>query len=684
MLQLRTFAARAVAPLLLAALGLTGCQKDPKEHRVAVLFTTDEHSHVFGIAPEVDDWPLATSAGTGALVGGMARRATLIAQQKAALADTVVVSSGDSTQGTLATVPFAVANFDHQLMKAMGYDVAALGNHEFDQSPTLLAMAVTAASANGGIGAPQLVLTNLKFSDSSAADDSLAALYGPGKAIAPSHVVTTAGGYRIGFVASMGVAAASVAAPFAAPVTFTNNVPTSAATNALSAIVAQLQPAIDDLRRDSKVDLVVLLSHGGVVEGSGANEDEALAGRLTGLDLVLSGHSHAAATPARFVNDPTGHKVALLQTSPYGKELGRAELVWLDGDRPRLDTDAARTRYIPVSEAVVPTTNPVVVGLINAMVNGLEVSATGPSFLQATLTAVTGSTPARTNPGDLYFFKLGQTAFPVRGLGTGESNMLNLDTDALLRAANAFGGPTQVALQARGSMRADLLPGKTGAISFADIYRAAPLGVDPTPGTPSFGTPGYPLLRFGMVRAELRAALEGTLLKSLEDPDYFVSPAGLKVKYDRTRAMWNPADPAGLGWITYMATVAADGTESAFYDTTLSAAGWLSAGAPASPIVVAATYQLGAFAASLGITPRNPTTFVTTTDLSSLIVRYCADPATCPSVKDHQALASHVAQVSAANGGNLPSRYDAASLTTDPATNGKIPRRMVCEGAACQ
>lgn len=678
--QPRTFAASAVASLLLAALGLAGCQKDPKEHRVAVLFTTDEHSHVFGIAPEVDDWPLASSAGSGALVGGMARRATLIAQQRAAMADTVVLSSGDSTQGTLATVPFAIANFDHQLMKAMGYDAASLGNHEFDQSPALLAMAVSAASANGGVGAPQLVLTNLKFSSSSAADDSLAALYGPGKAIAPSHVVTTPGGIKVGLVASMGVAAASVAAPFAAPVTFTDGVPTSAATNALSAIVAQLQPAIDGLRRDAKVDLVVLLSHGGVVEGTGANEDEALASRLTGLDLVLGGHSHAAAQPARYVNDPSGHKVALLQTSPYGKELGRAELVWLEGDRPRLDTDATRTRYIPVSEAVVPTTDPVVVGLLNAMVNGLEVSATGPSFLQATLTAVLGTTPARTTPGSLYFYPLGQTSFAVQGLGTGESNMLNLDTDALLRAANAFGGPTQVALQARGSMRADLLPGKTGVISFADLYRAAPLGVDPTNGTP-----GYPLLRFGMVRAELRAAIEGTLLKSLEDPDYFVSPAGLKVKYDRTRAMWNPADPAGLGWITYMATVdPTSGAETPFYDTTLSAAGWLSAGAPTSPILVTATYQLGAFAASLGITPRDPTTFAPTTDLLSLIVRYpCAGPAACPAVKDHQALASHVAQVSAANGGALPSRYDAASVTVDPATNGELPRRMVCEGAAC-
>jgi len=475
----------------------------------------------------------------------------------------------------------------------------------------------------------------------------------------------------------MGVSAASVAAPFAAPVTFTDGVPTSAATNALNAIVSQLQPAVDALRNDSKVDVVVLLSHGGVLEAGGTNEDEALAARLTGLDLVLSGHSHAAATPVRYVNDPTGHKVALLQTSPYGKELGRAELVWLEGDRPRLDTDSSKTRYIKVDESVVPTTNATVVGLLNTMVTALEVSATGPSFLEQTLYAVLGTPVAHTaTPGDLYFYPLGQTAFAVRGLGTGESNMLNLDTDALLAASSRFGGATQVALQARGSMRADLQPGKTGVLSFADLYRAAPLGIDPTNGSP-----GYPLLRFRLSPAELRGALEGTLLMALQDPDYYVSPAGLKVTYDRTRAMWDQTNPGGPGWITRMATVSSTGAETPFYDVSLSAGGWLvDPTNPATFITIAATYQLGAFASTLGIKPRDPVTYaqVELADLPTLFVRYpCAGPGACPAVKDHQALASYVAQVCVGNAGELPSSYDATT------TAGAIPRRMVCTGADC-
>jgi 2',3'-cyclic-nucleotide 2'-phosphodiesterase (5'-nucleotidase family) len=643
------------------------------------------------VAPEVDDWLLAPTARTGALKGGVARRATLIDQQRAAMADTVVLSSGDSTQGTLAAVPFTTANFDMQLMKAMGYDAVALGNHEFDLTSAALAMAVTAASANGGLGAPQLVLTNIKFSGTSA-DASLAALYGPGKAIAPSHVITTPSGLKVGVVASMGTAAASVAAPFAAPVSFTNGLPPSSSTNslvaaaALTTIVAQLQPAVTALRNDAKVDVVILLSHGGVVEGSGSNEDELLAARLTGLDLVLGGHSHAAAQPVRYVNDPQGHKVALLQTSPYGKELGRAELVWLEGDRPRLDTDSTRTKYIMVDDKVLPTSKPAVTTLIGHLVGALELMplpGSTSSFLEATLTAAVGPTLGApvvydpvAGPGSLYFYQLGTTTFPIHGLGTGESNMLNLDTDAMLAAADAIhgAGTTQVALQARGSMRANLEPGQTGAISFADVYRVAPLGFDPV--TPS---PGYPILRFNLWAAELRGALEGTLLMALQDPDYYVSPSGLLVRYDRTRPMFDATDTTGLkpGWITYMATTDPDGQNPVpFFDVSLSPVGWLGPTAPLTMVPTVATYQLGAFAASLGIKPRiidPPYTKVESANLYTLIMRRPGGSA----VKDHQALASYVYAISGDPGVDLPSIYDA----TTP--EGQIPRRMVCEGSDC-
>src|SRR5687767_12910285 len=76
-----------------------------EERRLVLFHTNDEHSHLFGFAPEVDDFPLPTEPGDGNIFGNIARRAEVLAQQRAALADegidSLTVSAGDQTQGAL-------------------------------------------------------------------------------------------------------------------------------------------------------------------------------------------------------------------------------------------------------------------------------------------------------------------------------------------------------------------------------------------------------------------------------------------------------------------------------------------------------------------------------------------------------------------------------------------------------
>src|SRR5580692_5153024 len=70
----------------------------PPGKQVVVLFTSDEHSHLFAFSPELDDFPMATKPGSGTLVGGIARRVTVLAQERAAAAaankDSILVSAG--------------------------------------------------------------------------------------------------------------------------------------------------------------------------------------------------------------------------------------------------------------------------------------------------------------------------------------------------------------------------------------------------------------------------------------------------------------------------------------------------------------------------------------------------------------------------------------------------------------
>jgi 5'-nucleotidase, C-terminal domain len=201
-------------------------------------------------------------------------------------------------------------------------------------------------------------------------------------------------------------------------------------------------------------------------------------------------------------------------------------------------------------------------GELDGVIAALEThTAAGPSFLEGTLTVVNGGVPVADDPaelGDLYYKVLGHTGFDVVGLRglkvglqSGETNGLNLDTDAMWAVANDFlvTTTTDIAVQASGPVRGDLVMGKTGDLSFADIYSVVPLGGDPVDGTP-----GYPLLRFSLQAVEVWAAFEYTLLAATQDSDFYLSPAGLEIVFDRTRTPFDPVTKSG-GWITSMTLV---------------------------------------------------------------------------------------------------------------------------------
>ena len=60
--------------------------------RVVILHTSDEHSTLLALGPEVDDREPAEGPRTGRLVGGIARRATLLkAERRAAEAEGAAV-----------------------------------------------------------------------------------------------------------------------------------------------------------------------------------------------------------------------------------------------------------------------------------------------------------------------------------------------------------------------------------------------------------------------------------------------------------------------------------------------------------------------------------------------------------------------------------------------------------------
>jgi hypothetical protein len=195
----------------------------------------------------------------------------------------------------------------------------------------------------------------------------------------------------------------------------------------------------------------------------------------------------------------------------------------------------------------------------------------------------------------------------------------------------------------------------------------APLGGDPTTGTP-----GYPLVRVWMAAGELWGALEQTLLMASQggsNTDFLVSPSGLRVAFDPTRV---PYALGGPGWVTELALVAPDASGGADTELLLDATGWKVD--PATRLIsVVTTYQVAGFAGAFGV---HLFADAAATPLASLDDAILHWPVTgSPTVKDHQALGSYLFGACGGNGGELPALYDEA-------TAGPIPRRVVCEGAA--
>ena len=703
---------RSVVVLFALVLACGGSSKAPR--KLVLLHTNDEHSHLLGLGPEVDDFPVPAAPRSG-VKGGASRRATVLRSERAAAtaagADSLTVSAGDNMMGTLVQIAATSLSADYRVMKVLGYDLTTLGNHEFDYGPTGLALILDAANADvGGLpkGLPPIVATNIHFSGTSG-DRSLADRYDrlnsdPSKPIHGKYVITTPGGLRVGFIGIMGADAAAVA-PAAAPVTF--SLPTGQTADnriaALAQIFSDVQPVVDSLRRDDKVDLVVALSHGGAdLLNPSKSEDLAIAQNVSGLDVIVSGHSHTDFPATLVKNRYDGRSVLVQQAGRFGDTVGRIALT-VNGDRS-VTFDTAGSKLIAVTDSIAPadaTINTIVGTTIGAL-EQQNLPGLSFSFLKYTLAEIlAGAPPAYAGLGSYYNAPLVTLPFDVDNAGKlQETALIDLTADAQLAAANQV-APTEIAVEAAGVVRTPALrKGKTGKLGFADLFTAVPLGGSPPPN--GNGTPGYPLCRFGIYLAEVKAAFEVTAGYAYTGhDDLYVVPSGFRFQYDMGRTAFNPngspLDPAN-GRVTKMwqltpAALAAgtydgDANYEVVFDASLDAAhslpgypGWAPSarGNPLRLVRVAASLYIATFATFAGVKLKAlhdtmpglaDGVPVPGNDATLTILRRPLPAPNNTEIKEWEALGGYVHAL-----GTLPSRYD----KNDAAT--VLPRRAICTGA---
>ncbi len=99
---------------------------------------------------------------------------------------------------------------------------------------------------------------------------------------------------------------------------------------------AELQKVVDGLRQQDKVDAVVLLSHNGM------DVDLKLASRVTGIDVILGGHTHDAVPQPTVVANAAG-KTLVTNAGSNGKFLAV-----LDLDIGKGSVKDVRYRLLPV------------------------------------------------------------------------------------------------------------------------------------------------------------------------------------------------------------------------------------------------------------------------------------------------------------------------------------------------
>ncbi|MBY0337421.1 MAG: bifunctional metallophosphatase/5'-nucleotidase [Acetobacteraceae bacterium] len=187
--------------------------------------------------------------------GGLAELATLIERERARASGPVLFTfGGDLISPSLASAETKGAHMV-ELMNALGTDVAVLGNHEFDFGSEVAAQRM-AESRFPWLGA------NVR--------GEAGEIFATARA---THMVA-AGGLRIGFVGAL--TAATQELTRATGVRFEPELP-------------WLRRGVEELRA-AGADVVVALTH------LDLEEDRRVARQVRGVDLVLGGHDHEAAS----------------------------------------------------------------------------------------------------------------------------------------------------------------------------------------------------------------------------------------------------------------------------------------------------------------------------------------------------------------------------------------------------
>ncbi len=256
----------------------TGTQTENSDAVVTILYTNDIHTYI--------DQDLTYST---------------VAAYRDTLKNVLLVDAGDHIQGT------AYGGMDNgetiiEIMNAAGYDLATLGNHEFDYGMEGALNAIEWADF-------PYVSCNFYHEENGVV----------GENVLDSYQVFEINGVKIAFVGITTPDSFSKSTPKYFRDEDGNFIYGIAGGTDGEELYSYVQEAIDEAEKEA--DYVIALGHLGVDASSSPWTSEEVIANTSGLDAFIDGHSHTT-MEAEYVTDESGNEVLLTQTGYYFSALG--------------------------------------------------------------------------------------------------------------------------------------------------------------------------------------------------------------------------------------------------------------------------------------------------------------------------------------------------------------------------
>ncbi len=470
--------------------------EDTGTYHSTLLFTHDMHSHFLPAADE-----------SGKISGGFAKLSTLLKEQRSSHPDALTVDAGDFSMGSLFQSVYATDALELKMMGELGYDATTFGNHEFDFRPEGLS-AMLQSAADSGESLPQIVEANYavpKKTDpgydqtdadlQEAMDD-----YG----VLP-YTIIHRGGIAYGIFGIMGEDA-NADAPLSGMI--------------LSDAVETARNTVEEIRSQVEENtplFIICLSHAGTNPDPKYSEDETLAKRVDGIDVIVSGHSHTTLSEPIEVND-----TLIVSAGCYSANLGVLTVDWEKG----VGKTGFTYELLPVDDTV--PEDPKIAKKIEACKKDVEEGYLA-QFGFTGFDEVIGR-------NSLSFDTVEEVESEHR-----ESGLGNLIADAYVYAVTKGDKkgdvPAPLAVTASGVIRSSFLPGD---ITVSDVYNVSSLGI----GTD--GLSGYPLVEVWLTGREIKAACEVDASVQALMPNAQLHISGLTFTWNPHRMFFNKVVSANI------------------------------------------------------------------------------------------------------------------------------------------